>query len=210
MSTKERILDAAERLFAQSGVEATSLRAITNEANVNLASVNYHFHSKDTLVHAVIARRMGPINERRLAMLAECESAAGSGRLPLDKVLEAFLLPVLEAAAKHAPDFGPIIGRIYTEPKEFAEKMYKGHLEAVAKRFFAAFARALPELPEEELYWRLHFTFGAVAHTIGNGHLLSIISGGKCNLSNLPAVFRRMETFMLAGLHAPVEEVVKC
>jgi len=60
------------------------------------------------------------------------------------------------------------------------------------------------------LYWRLHFAFGSVAHTIGNSHLLSLISGGKCNLSDPPAVFRRMEAFMLAGLQAPVEEVVKC
>jgi AcrR family transcriptional regulator len=210
MTTKQRILDAAERLFAQNGVEATSLRAITNEANVNLASVNYHFQSKDALVQAVIARRMGPINERRLALLEDCEAAAGTRRLPLDKVLEAFILPVLEFGAKHAPEFGPIMGRIYTEPKEFAEKIYKNHMEAVAQRFLAAFARALPELPEEELYWRLHFTFGAMAHTIGASHLLRLMSGGTCELSDVPSTMKRLETYMTAGLQAPVEEIAKC
>lgn len=203
-------MDTAERLFAQNGLEATSLRAITAEAGVNLASVNYHFQSKDALVQAVIARRIGPINARRLALLEESEKAVGNGPLPLDKVLEAFILPVLEAGALHAPEFGPILGRIYTEPKEFAEKVYKGHMEPIAKRFVAAFARALPEVPEEELFWRLHFMFGGLAHTIGASHLLWLISAGKCELSDVHSTFDRMKAFMLAGLQAPVSEVVKC
>jgi AcrR family transcriptional regulator len=210
MSTKERILDTAERLFALNGLEATSLRAITAEAGVNLASVNYHFQSKDALVQAVIARRVGPINARRLALLEAYESAAGSNSPPLEKVLEAFILPVLEASATHAPEFGPIMGRIYTEPKEFAEKVYKGHMEPIARRFIVAFARALPDLPEEELFWRLHFTFGGLAHTIGAGHLLHLISGGKCDLSDVAGTLARMQSFMLAGLQAPVPELMKC
>src|SRR5215831_11647334 len=118
MSTKERILNAAERLFSRHGVEATSLRAITAEAGVNLAAVNYHFQSKDALVQAVIASRMAPINERRLALLDACESVALPHPPPISGILEAFLLPVLEAPALHSPDFGPILGRLYTEPKE--------------------------------------------------------------------------------------------
>src|SRR5271165_6179690 len=145
MNTKERILDAAERLFAHHGVEATSLRAITREAGVNLAAVNYHFQSKDALVQAVISRRMDPITERRLAMLDACEAEAGNRPAPLEKILEAFLLPVLEAGATHAFEFAPMLARIYTEPKEFVEKVFKNHLTIVVERFRAAFRRALPD-----------------------------------------------------------------
>ena len=60
--TKSRILDAAEKLFGLNGFEATSLRDITAEAQVNLAAVNYHFQSKDSLIDAVIARRIEPVN----------------------------------------------------------------------------------------------------------------------------------------------------
>ena len=77
MTTKDRILDSAERLFARDGFEATSLRAITAEANVNLAAVNYHFQSKEALVQAVIGRRMGPVNAQRIALLDACEAEAG-------------------------------------------------------------------------------------------------------------------------------------
>jgi AcrR family transcriptional regulator len=210
MSTKERILDAAERLFAHHGVEATSLRAITTEAGVNLAAVNYHFQSKDALVQAVIARRMDPITQRRLAMLDACEAAAGNRPAPLEKILEAFLLPVLEAGATHASGFAPMLGRIYTEPKEFVEKVFKNHLATVAERFRTAFGRALPHLPEEELSWRVHFVVGAMAHTVGARHMLEITSRGKCDLSDVQGTAMRMETFLMAGLLAPVAEVVKC
>ena len=54
--TKEKILDVAEGLFAEHGFKDTSLRTITGKAGVNLASVNYHFGDKKTLVRAVLNR----------------------------------------------------------------------------------------------------------------------------------------------------------
>src|SRR5271163_200520 len=91
VDTKTRILDAAEKLFALKGFEATSLRDITAEAQVNLAAVNYHFQSKDSLIDAVIVRRIEPVNRRRLEMLA----AAGPDPA-LEQILRAFLTPALE------------------------------------------------------------------------------------------------------------------
>ena len=209
MSTKDRILDVAERLFAHDGIEATSLRTITAEAGVNLAAVNYHFQSKDALVRAVVARRMGPVNERRLALLDACEQAAGSGRLPLEQVVNAFLRPVLEIYGSHAREFAPLMGRMYTEPGDFVEKVYRDHLQPVATRFIAAYQRALPELPRVELLWRLHFSFGALAHTLGAANLLRVFSDGQCDPTDLEGTLRRMEAFMQAGLTAPVPAEVE-
>src|ERR1700744_12731 len=124
MNTKDRILDAAERLFARDGFEATSLRAITTEAEVNLAAVNYHFQSKEALVQAVIGRRMGPVNARRLALLDAYEAQSGRHPVSFDKILEAFLRPVVEMVGTHARAFVPLIGRLYTEPGEFAVRLY--------------------------------------------------------------------------------------
>src|ERR1700739_2231181 len=121
MTTKDRILDSAERLFARDGFEATSLRAITAEAGVNLAAVNYHFQSKEALVRAVIGRRIGPVNAKRRAMLDACEPARGEVPFPLDPVLEAFIRRVLEIASSHFKEFGPLMGRLYTEPGEFIQ-----------------------------------------------------------------------------------------
>jgi AcrR family transcriptional regulator len=205
MTTKNRILDAAERLFAREGFEATSLRAITAEAQANLAAVNYHFQSKEALVQAVIGRRMGPVNQRRLALLDGYEAEAGANPVPLENILDAFLRPVIEIAAGHAKEFVPLIGRLYTEPGGFSERLYQQQFEPLARRFLPALKRALPEVPENELVWRVHFAIGVMAHTMGAGVMLRALSGGRCDPTHdAEGTLQRMQAFILAGMTAPV------
>src|SRR5260370_38831696 len=87
--TKERILDAAETLFGRHGINATSLRLITTEADVNLASVNYHFQSKDSLVAAVFKRRVVPINQRHMELMDVFEHRDHATPIPIDKIRSA-------------------------------------------------------------------------------------------------------------------------
>src|SRR5258706_565485 len=94
-STKDRILDSAERLFAEHGFDGVSLRSIIAEAGVNLAAVHYHFHSKEALMDAVIGRRVGPLNQERLALLDKVEVEAGDEPAPLERILEALLIPTV-------------------------------------------------------------------------------------------------------------------
>lgn len=204
MTTKDRILDSAERLFARDGFEATSLRAITAEANVNLAAVNYHFQSKEALVQAVIGRRMGPVTTRRLALLDAYEAEAADAPVPLEKLLDAFLRPVVEMVGSHAHEFVPLIGRLYTEPGEFAVRLFKQQFEHLARRFVPALQRALPELPRVELVWRLHFAIGALAHTMAASKMLELMSGGSCEISDVEGTLTRLKAFVLAGLSSPV------
>jgi len=204
MNTKDRILDAAERLFARDGFEATSLRAITTEADVNLAAVNYHFQSKEALVQAVIGRRMGPVNAQRLALLDAYEAEAGDAPVTLEKIMDAFLRPVIEMVGSHAHEFVPLIGRLYTEPGEFAVRLYKQQFEHMAQRFIAALQRALPEVPRAELAWRIHFAVGALAHTMGASRLLKLMSGGVSDVSDVEGTLARLKAFVSAGFTAAV------
>jgi len=204
MTTKDRILNAAERLFARDGFEATSLRAITTDASVNLAAVNYHFQSKEALVQAVIGRRMGPVTAQRLTLLDAYEAEAAGAPVPLEKIIDAFLRPVLEIVGSHAREFAPLVGRLYTEPGDFSERVFKDQFQALAHRFIPAFQRALPGLPLPELYWRLHFSIGAMAHTMGASTMLRVFSRGLCDQSDTQGTLARMKTFVLAGLAAPV------
>jgi AcrR family transcriptional regulator len=204
MNTKDRILNTAERLFARDGFEATSLRAITAEANVNLAAVNYHFQSKEALVQAVIGRRMGPVNAQRLVLLDAYEAEAGDAPVPLEKIMDAFLRPIVELVGSHAHEFVPLIGRLYTEPGEFAVRLFKQQFEHLARRFVPALQRALPELPRVELVWRLHFAIGALAHTMAASKMLEMMSGGSCELSDVEGTLTRLKAFVLAGLTCPV------
>src|SRR5436305_9155666 len=94
VDTKQRILDSAERLFAEHGVEGASLRTITSDAQVNLAAIHYHYHSKEALLDAVLVRRLEPINRERLDRLSAC------GENPsLEEILHAFVAPAVRVGA---------------------------------------------------------------------------------------------------------------
>lgn len=205
--TKTRILDAAERLFAERGFAATSLRAITAEAGVNLAAVNYHFHSKEALLHAVFARRLGPLSQRRLQMLDEAETRVGRRPPPLEHILEAFAAPTLRLRAELAQSgasFQRLMGRLVSEPGEHVQTIFRDQFAETSVRFQAALAKALPKLPPVDLLWRIHFTIGAMAFTMAGTHILKVLAGDRCDPSDVEGTIRRLVTFLAAGLRAPL------
>ena len=114
--TKDRILDVAERLFAEQGFAATSLRAITTRAKVNLAAIHYHFDSKETLIQAVFRRRLIPLNRKRLEVLMQLEQAAGDRPLAVEQIIEAFIGPALRLSRdveQGGHNFMRLLGRIW-------------------------------------------------------------------------------------------------
>lgn len=206
-STRERILDTAERLFAERGFDGTSLRAITAAAEVNLAAVNYHFRSKNDLVHEVLSRRLAPINARRLALLDACEVEAGSGAVSLEKVVRVFVEPFLRpegvAPAGHLP-LQTLLGRMLAEPGRSVRRIFLGEMKEIVQRFRDAFQRALPDVPPSEVFWRLHFTIGAMAHTLAASWIVETLSGGLCDPSDVDGKIERLIAFVVAGMESPV------
>src|SRR3954462_11767989 len=95
-STPERILQAAERLFGERGIDAVSLREITTAAGVNSAAAHYHFGSKEAVLEELFTLRARPIAERRQELLSQLKLDR-NGRPKLEDVLRAFLAPALEA-----------------------------------------------------------------------------------------------------------------
>ena len=166
--TKQRILDAAEHLFARDGYHATSLRGITTTADANLAAVNYHFGSKEALLEAVIVRRLDPLNEIRNSQLeALLQKAELAGELPsCREVLRAFVEPTLRLRQQgsEAEDFIALIGRTLAEPRGIAMSIFLRHMQPLLQRIFQALALSLPALTEQDLFWRMHFTMGCLSH----------------------------------------------
>ena len=166
--TKQRILDAAEHLFARDGYHATSLRGITTTADANLAAVNYHFGSKEALLEAVIVRRLDPLNEIRRGQLeALLQKAELARELPsCREVLRAFVEPTLRLRQQgsEAEDFIALIGRTLAEPRGIAMSIFLRHMQPLLQRIFQALALSLPALTEQDLFWRMHFTMGCLSH----------------------------------------------
>jgi AcrR family transcriptional regulator len=196
--TKQRILKTAERLFGENGYDATSLRQIIAEAGVNLAAIHYHFGSKEELLDELILRKAGPVNEDRIARLERVVAEAGSRPPAVEKVLEAFLEPMASAAEQN-PQFVRVMGRLHAEG--LLPKIAEQHFQPVIARFRAAMQRALPELPEQEFLWRLHFMIGAMAHSMcGSPDFTGVDSGH----GDFHTRIDRLVAFLSGGFRAPV------
>ena len=194
--TKEKILDTAERLIGEQGYAATSLRQIIAEAGVNLAAVHYHFGSKEDLLDAVVVRKAAPVNEARLAWLERVEAEAGNGPLEVEKVLESFFLPTVEVAIRN-PEFVRLMGQMLAEG--MMPRIVEKHFQATGLRFLGALRRAVPELPQEELMWRVHFMVGAMAHTMCRAPIFPELAG---DVTNMEPRMKRLVTFLAAGFRA--------
>jgi len=201
-NTKTSLLDAAERLFAHEGVDRASLRSITQAAKANLAAVHYHFGSKEGLVREVLARRLGPLNQRRLELLDAAEK--GGGAPALEATVRAFVQPAMEMVEHneggHA--FARFVCRTFSEPDEDFRDIVLEQFREIRERFSVAFSRALPGLPREELFWRFHFMVGSMVHTAGLGFVATRISDGLCDPSDVAGLTDRLVNFLSAGLRA--------
>ena len=175
-STKQRILDSAESLFARHGFAGASLRQVTASANVNLAAVNYHFGSKENLINEVFRRRLDALNVDRLTAL---ESVLAQPEHDLEDVLAAFIRPALAISADPhgGGGFVRVLARAYAEHNERLRKFLHDNYGHVLKQFVAAFTHLLPGLDKQELYWRLDIVSGALTYAMADFGVIKRPSG---------------------------------
>ncbi len=201
LPTKDRLLDSAEKLFADKGFAETSLRELTQDACCNLAAVNYHFGSKEGLVHAVIARRIGPINDERIALLDELER---TGEPTLESILRAFVGPVLKR--RDVPHDHACVAKLLMQMSTVRGQLSGEHkrlFKAAGERFVPAIARALPEVEATTIFWRITFMVSVVAMSFSEPSRLRFISNGTCDASDTDEALRQTVSFLAGGLRAP-------
>lgn len=211
--TRARILDAAERLFMEHGLEATSLRMITAEAQANIAAVNYHFGSKEALIEELFRRRLTWLNEQRLAELDRLEAAAGGAPVKPRLIVEAFFGVAIRMAADTAGggrNFMCLLSRTFTDPAEFVRNFLAEEYAEVLARFKNAFFAALPDVPKEEFLWRFHFMLGAMSYAVSGADAINVMGEGKLDLDHggdPDALYARLMSFLIGGLRAPLPEI---
>lgn len=200
-STKERLLTAAEDLFAQFGFAGTSLRQVTTRADVNIAAVNYHFGSKENLVNEVFRRRLDELSQKRLAALAAAREAAPSD---LEAILAAFIEPALALTLdRHGGSaFVRVLARAYAEKNERLRKFLSDNYGHVLREFSKAIAELLPALGKEELYWRLDFIAGALTYAMADFGLIKR-PGNVGERTHCQRSAQALIRFAAAGLRAP-------
>jgi len=207
IDTKEKILDVAEELFSKYGYQGTSMRAITSQAEVNLAAVNYHFGSKQGLVTAVIERRLVPLNESRELNLIDVKArAAKESRKPeAEAVLLAFIEPTLmmPESVPGARNFITLISRAMADTDRTAREIFVRNMKPIIERFYNCLAEALPEIPQDVLYWRLNFIIGALSHTMRCIDKCPVPMA-EAEPRDATELVKLLMPFVVAGVEAPI------
>lgn len=213
VDTRERILDAAERLFMAHGYEGTSMRQITGEAAVNLAAVNYHFGSKESLMQEVFRRRLDWLNDERMRVLNEMEHVAGDKPLKPSQIVDGFFGTLLRMATddqRGGMTFLRLLGRTLTDPSEFIRTFLAHEYANVMDSYKEALFRALPDVPKTEIVWRFHFMLGATSYAIAGTDALRLVTDWQIEdgstMDRLDHLVPRLMSFLLGGLRAALPQ----
>lgn len=215
-STIDNILDAAEALFAEKGFAETSLRTITSEAGVNLAAVNYHFGSKQKLIQAVFARFLDPFSEYLNTQLKERFGNKDAAPPEIKELLELFAYTIYAMRSERIKTkdqtFVRLIGLAYNQGEGHLLKFIREQYGEVLVRYMDLYRQACPKIPDEELFWRIHFSLGATMFSLSGFEILASLSqkgaqkgAPKGSITEPPSVitvYKYIIPFLVAGMNA--------
>jgi AcrR family transcriptional regulator len=209
VATKQRLIEAAEMLFADEGFDRVSVRDITNKAGANVAAVNYHFGSREGLVAVVMARYINPVTEERLARLEALERRAAGKPLAIEEILEAFIRPFTTQVRRSELSeklFFKLMGRMFGQQGCELPPVVETLFITMATRFQKAFSKALPGLPADEIWWRMHLMSGAMIHTMAHSDKVQRMSGGEAGNPTTEQTLSRFIRFAAAGMRQGASE----
>ena len=206
-TTREKLLDAAEKLFARRGFHGTSLREITGAAGVDLALVNYHFGGKKPLFAAVLARRGAVLNAERSRRLAEVRRAAAPNAASTEAVVGAFFDPILDFLAHAGPgwhSYFSLLAWVNNSP-EWGRRLMSKTFNETVREFIRALMESLPGAAPEDVFWGYNFLTGALTLSLAETGRLDVLSDGLCRSTDVAALKARLGPFVAAGLRGLVQ-----
>lgn len=201
LAKSERILDAAEELFALHGYDGVTMRNIASKARVDVALANYHFGRKIDVFNAVFERRAGELNEARLNALRTCQEKAGKKGPQVEEIIEAFLHPLEIAQENSDPgwkNYLALIAYVNNSPV-WGNKMMSSMFDSLVQEYLTALRKALPKAKDEDIYWCYHNLSGALTLTLAQTGRIDNLSGGKCRSDDFATAYGKMIPFVAAG-----------
>lgn len=200
-TTADRLLDAAERLFGDNGLEGVSLRAIMAEAGANPAAIYYHFGTKEALVEGIVLRRMATETSARAALL----DAAGPDP-SIESVVGALVRsvadPILEGPSGRS--YVRFLARLFTDRSSPLVDSVLRHFRPDMTRLATAIAGALPEVPPHVVAIRSSIAFDVVLQELARWDEVVQPWVAKSHPVTLEQFVRHLTAFVAAGLAAPV------
>lgn len=204
--TRNKILDAAKRHFAEVGLEHASIRAITNLAGVNSALIGYYFGSNLELYKEVIKECTTAINKKRLQELNRLEKEYEGKPLPLEDVIAIYIEPFLSEIDNSMSDasiYMRFFGRLYTEPTDELRQVTRSRFKNLQTRFIEAIALSVPHLSKDDLYFRFGLFISSIGFFSVNTGILEGLSGGEFDAANSEEITRHFITTFSALFRLP-------
>lgn len=202
-ATRQIILDAAERCLAAGDFDGVSLRTISEAAGVDIALVNYHFGSKESLVEEVTERRAREVHDARVLLLEEARHAAGTVPPGVEAVVTAFLEPWLQRISSGDAgwqNYNRLLCRLTMMPKYLP--LVRKLLDPTALHFINALRAALPKASAESIYWGYMFLIGALVQIMAGTGRIEQLSRGLCSTDDINTAMREIVPFVCQGLRA--------
>ncbi|MCK5001127.1 MAG: TetR/AcrR family transcriptional regulator [Anaerohalosphaera sp.] len=171
---RQRLLDAAEKLFVSEGYDGTSVRAITELANCNVAAVNYHFGTKDALYKQAVTRRLHMLRDYRVNSIDQLMEA-GPENIPLEKLLEVFARAFLEPLLNDetGPAIIQLMHREILDPHLPTDTFLDEIFLPVANAIKSALQAVCPYLDDKNALLIVHSIVGQLVHIVQMVVLLS-------------------------------------
>jgi AcrR family transcriptional regulator len=205
MATSERILDAAEELFARHGIYGVTMREIAELADVDTALLHYYFESKRGVFDAVFARRCDVLNSERMLEMDRYEADIGD-QFAVEGIIAAYLRPTFRLNRQGGQGWRNFCAFVtHLNSTELAE-IFAKKFEPVLRRFIGLLKHALPEATEADLYWAYHFFSGSLMIVNAANGSIEGLSDGQCRSDDFEAIEPRLVHYSAEGFKA----VCKC
>lgn len=202
LPVREKLLDAAEALFADGGYHGVPVRDITSAAGVRLAAINDHFGSKEQLFAAVITRRAGVINDDRQKLLAALPAKAGRKAMLL-KIVEAFALPLLLRSQENEgwQNYMRLVAQLSnTRSRELL--LIAEHFNPIALDFIRVIRKAVPELDQKQSLLAYQLMLSSVMAVFSDNLRVNVLSGNAYQSRNFAMYYDDTVRYVVGGILA--------
>lgn len=206
VQVRERLLDAAERLFSEGGFDGTSVREITALAGCNVAAVNYHFRGKDKLYLEMFRHRMEQIRGVRLGSIAKVMSDGGVD-VSLEDLLGAFATAFLEPLIDESGGrrFMRLTIREMLDPHLPSNMFYTETIKPVMEAMLEALRAIYPSLQEEEALMSIQSIVAQLLHSVCGRQMIGHCGDAELPLHDLHRAMEHIVSFSAAGIRSYLE-----
>ncbi|MFP8965730.1 TetR/AcrR family transcriptional regulator [Pokkaliibacter sp. CJK22405] len=206
IETRDSILDAAEATFANEGLNA-SMRRIMAVAGVNVASIHYHFGTREDLLNAVLERRAESITQARLVMLDE---ALAKPEIQLEDLVMALYLPYFDPSRTSDPgwmNYVKVRNKLIGEQHSGVSDQVRRHFNTQHSRFVDAFRQVFPDMAEKDVLWRYHCMLSISTQSSAMPYRIIQISKGLCNPRDFDELINYVIPLVVHMWRAPYQPV---